>query len=382
MSGELEILDERGERSRVRVAARPLLVHGGTLKVVPTADGVRIEHPQRGETLRVHGEDLPCKDLTHGDAVDVGRVRVTWFADDAAGHGSHSRGAGRARTRDAAAGRKVRSRSRKSVWPALLITVAVVLVVLFALRRLGNSTWPRSPMHYVDLAQIQYDNNRPERALETLEFALKEATGDARERAMALQRDIRKLMLENASALEVSAARREHGLLESFVQRYLVEPERPAARELVRLCDAWSERYGEVCGWHPDGKPLLAAVTGLRERFAGTAELGTPESADDVLFAARSRLRFQWRDYRGAMARIDAFLARAAGDERVQAERTRLVREGREWLDKRLRRVDRALERDDLDNAERDLDSLERWVAIPAWEADIAQRRERFEAQR
>ncbi|MFN3241849.1 MAG: hypothetical protein ACE37K_10090 [Planctomycetota bacterium] len=382
MTGELEILDERGERTRCRVAGQPLLVQGGSLRVVPIAGGVRIESPEAGQPLRIHGQDLLCKDLADGQSVDVGRVRVTWFDDGAAAPAGARGGRARAGRDGASAGRRPSRRSPTSTWPAVLITVAVLGVALFVLRRLGNSTWPRSPMHYVELAQIQYDNNRPERALETLEFALKEATGEAKDRALALQRDIRRLMLENAAALEVSAARREHGLLESFVQRYLGQPERPAARELVRLCDDWMDEYGELCEWHPDGKPLRAAVTELRGRYVGDAGLGTPETAADVVFAARSRLRFQWRDYRGAMARIDAFLGRNPDAAEVRAEREQLLRDGAEWLGKRLRRIDAALQRGDTGNAERDLDNIDRWVALPEWQAEIEQRRKRLEAQR
>lgn len=378
MNGELEILDERGERNRVRVATQPLLIQGGALRVVPTVSGVRIESPDAGQPLRIDGKERLCKELAHGDSVDVGRVRVTWF-DDAAVTAAGPRSGGRS-GRDGA--RRATRRSRSSIWPALMITVAVLGVALFVLRRLGNSTWPRSPMHYVELAQIQYDNNRPERALETLAFALEEATGEARERAQALERDIRQLMLENAAALEVSAARREYTLLDSFVQRYLRTPERAAARELVRQCDQWRESYGEVCEWHPDGKPIYQAVTDLRARFSGDAALGTPETAADVLFAARSRLRFQWRDYKGAIARIDAFLLRNGDAAEVREEREQMLRDGREWLARRLRRIDAALQRGDVGNAERDLDSIDRWVALPEWQADIDARRSKLDAQR
>ncbi|MCK5944971.1 MAG: hypothetical protein KAI24_23490, partial [Planctomycetes bacterium] len=137
-----------------------------------------------------------------------------------------------------------------------------------------------------------------------------------------------------------------------------------------------------VCGWHPDGKPLLAAVTGLRERFAPAAGAGSPDTAADVLFAARSRLRFQWRDYRGAFERIDAFLAAHPDAAEVVAARAAMLDDGRDWLDKRLRRLDRALQQGDLDHVERDLESLDRWVAVPEWRDDIERRRRQLDAQR
>ena len=108
---------------------------------------------------------------------------------------------------------------------------------------------------------------------------------------------------------------------------------------------------------------------------------GSPETADDVIFAARSRMRFQWRDYKGAFAALDGFLSSNADDAEVIAERKQMLSDGEQWLQKQLRRLDRQLERGDLDNAEKDLDKMEKWVVIPEWQAVVAERRARWQSQ-
>ena len=89
-------------------------------------------------------------------------------------------------------------------------------------------------------------------------------------------------------------------------------------------------------------------------------------------------LRFQWRDYIGALARIDAFLAPTPDHAEVVVARKSMLEEGEQWLQKRLHRLDRTLERGDTGNAEIDLDQLERWVAIGQWQSRIAERRARW----
>ena len=99
---------------------------------------------------------------------------------------------------------------------ALLLVVAVALV-----RAYSRSTWPHSPQDYVDLARAQLGNRDPQRALDTLTFALGTATGSTREEALALEHDIRAMQLERAERPRLSAARSEHDLLVSFHARYL-----------------------------------------------------------------------------------------------------------------------------------------------------------------
>ncbi|MCK5945122.1 MAG: hypothetical protein KAI24_24245, partial [Planctomycetes bacterium] len=76
MTGELEILDERGARRVVRIDGGAQELVGGAFRVVPVPGGVRVESVQPGETLRIDGEALLCKELRDGESADVGRVRI------------------------------------------------------------------------------------------------------------------------------------------------------------------------------------------------------------------------------------------------------------------------------------------------------------------
>ena len=372
MSGSLEILDERGERTRVRVTGEPLIVCGGTLCVTACVGGVLVKPAAEGATLRVQGRTCRSAQFAHGDAADVGRVRLTWFDDEA---DPTARERGRAATR-------ARQRPVGRVWPAVGITFGVVVAMFFVLRAVDDSTLLRSPDYFLNLAEAQCANERFDLALQTLAFAESGASPEESRRARGIAEKIHRLQRQRAAAVEVAAAESARGLLRSFERRYLTTPSRAAARELVRLCDEWSERYAALRSEHPDAAAMLEDVSRIRAQHVEVAALGSPDVAGDVVFAAKSRMRFIWRDYRGAVERLDAFLATHADDAVVLTARADLLRDGRVWLDKRLRRVDAALERGDLENAARDIASLERWVAISEWRDDVAARKARLDVQR
>lgn len=402
MSHAIEILAVDGSRREVALGRTPHVLAELALQVVPVAGGVRVEPTQAGALLHVEGEDLLCKQLFVGEFVTVAGVRLRCLraaeelsptqgapvavASKRTATAARVRSPGRAPSARsssqpaATASRRVR---RKTSWlPASAITAAILVVVVFVMQRLRNSTWPHSPKHFLELAHAQFDNSEPERALETLSFAMRDGTGEVREMAIALDKRIRRRLLDNASAAQVSAAEQQHDLLQSFVASYLNRPERPAAREYVRLCDDWLSLYREACMTHSQGQPMLDWVEQTRERYAAAAELHQPESAADVIFAASSRMRFQWRDYIGALARFDAFLQADTANEAVIAARKAMLEEGEEWFQTRMRRLDGTIQRGDVGNAERDLAQLDRWVAIPQWLAQIGKRRQRLAALR
>jgi hypothetical protein len=403
-------------------------IAGWHFRFVRTATVVRIEPMRPGGTVEVNGQALFCKDLRAGDVIDVAGVQLRWLPEApaapsgaAAGPvegaapraalraplrtearedpvGTSGRGtaggtsgaAARVRgatTRVAAGktGARLRPRARRTpVWvPVLSLSALVCVAALLGIRHFQGSTWPNSPQHYVDLARAQFGNHDPERALVTLGFALREATGATRTEALQLEADIRRMLLETAERPKIAIARQEHDLLLEFSERYLRDGgERPAVRELVRACDQWLQRHREVCALVTEGGPLLRTIEELRARHVAAAALSEPDTAADVIFAARARLRFQWRDYRGAMARLDAFLAARPADPDVVAERAKLLAEGERWLQGKLRSIDGLLDRGDTDNAERDLAQLERWSALPEWAAAVAERKQRLPAAR
>lgn len=397
-------------------------IAGWHFRFVRTATVVRIEPMRPGGTVEVNGQALFCKDLRAGDVIDVAGVQLRWLPEApvassgaAAGPqvGAAPRAAPRAplraeargdpagtadtagaparvpgATTRAAAGKpraRLRPRARRTpVWvPVLSLSALVCVAALLGIRHFQGSTWPNSPQHYVDLARAQFGNHDPERALVTLGFALREATGATRTEALQLEADIRRVLLETAERPKIAIARHEHDLLLEFSERYLRDGgERPAVRELVRACDQWLQRHREVCALVTEGGPLLRTIEQLRARHVAAAALSEPDTAADVIFAARARLRFQWRDYRGAMARLDAFLAAHPADSDVVAERAKLFAEGERWLQGKLRSIDGLLDRGDTDNAERDLAQLERWSALPEWAAAVAERKQRLAAAR
>ena len=347
------------------------------LRFVKTARGVRVEAVRAGGTVVVNGDDLFSKDLDAGDVIELGAVQVRWL-----GARRPAPAAPRATARAArgAGGSVRRPRSRGApTW--LMVSGALLLCVAIAalgLKALAGSTWPHGPQDYVDLAREQLGNHEPQRALDTLEFALRDARGAVRDEALGLQADIRRMLVERNEQPLAQAAREQHDPLAAFEARYLQGAvERPAAREFVRQADAWLARHGELCRRHSDGKPLLRYVESARARYAPAAALGEPESAQDVSFAVAAHLRFQWREYPAALARLDAHLARTP-DAALRAERERLLEEGEQWLQQKLRQIDQLLDRGDRSNAARELQSLERYSMRPQWEPAIAERKARL----
>jgi hypothetical protein len=344
------------------------------LRFVPIDGGVRVEPARAGGRVVVNGESLFCKDLRSGDIVTLGALRLRFVASVvvAAPRAATDRAGGRVAAAPRERGRRggtLRPRRSKTWIPVVSIVCVLIAIGVLVVRRLSTSTWPSSPQHFVDLARAQLQNNQPQHALDTLAFALPEATGPTRTEALELEKRIRAMLLAVAEMPKVVAARQEHDFVTSFAAMHGVDGAgRPVAREIVRLCDQWLARHAEVCGRHPDGGPLLTTVRGLRERHAPAAALGEPDSTADVIFAAEARVRLQWRDYLGAMERLEAFLQRHPGDAQVVAARERLLAEGEAWVQARIRGIELLLARGDRDNAARDLAQLDRWSLLPAWQ--------------
>ena len=259
----------------------------------------------------------------------------------------------------------------------------IVLLGYGLLQHFKHSTWPSSPQHYVDLAREQLANRQPDLALATLAFARKDATGAVRVQAEQLEAEIRRLLLETAAMPKVSAARTERDALLAFAARWLKDgAPRPAARELVLRCKQWLANHAEVCANHSDGKELLRAIEELQARYLVAARLDAPEEAADVLFFAQERLSVRWRDYKAAVARLDAFVKANPSAAEVARKRTELLAEGEQWLRGKLDNIANLLARGDTGNARRDLEELDRKSVLPAWEALVAPVRARVAAAR
>jgi hypothetical protein len=401
MSGRIEITDADGHKRFVGMPGARLLVGSAAgadvqvrgpgieaqhLRFVRSGAGVRVEPVQPGGSVTVNGERLFCKDLGPDDVVELGRAQLRWIAAGPPAEAQAAAGRGKVSSRrhkEPARRAATRRRSAVPAWlPVTGVIAAVLVAAVLVLRALSESKWPSTPAQYVELARQQAANDKPQLALETLAFVLEDATGAVREEALGLEATLRQLVAEGADSAKVQAARAEHDRLRSFQERYLRDAAgRPAAREFVRLCDQWLSRHGAVCRANTEGQPLLRFVEEQRARHVALAGLGEPDTAADVTFAAQSRLRFTWRDYRGAVDVLDRFL-KSNDDAAVRAERERLVTEGLEWLSGKLRNVDLLLERGDRDNAEKDLQQIERWAMLPEWEGLVKERRARLEGAR
>jgi hypothetical protein len=355
------------------------------VRLVRAGNKVRVEPVRNGATVDVNGEPLFCKDLEPGDEIEFGACTLRWIVKHApTGRPAAGRPAPRVQARaparpQAAPQPRTPRAPRSRGTPAWMMVSGVVLLVLvgivLALQAFAKSNWPHTPQDYVDLAREQLANSQLQRALDTLQVAIEHADGGTRDQALKLQGDIRRLLVERTEVPKVQTARQQQELLASFEARYLqAAVERPAAREFVRLCDEWLAQHGELCRRIAEGNSLVQFVDQRRARYAAAAALAEPDTAADVVFAAQTKLRFQWRDYRSAIARLDAFLA-AHPDDSVRAERARMVTEGEQWLQGKLRNIDQLLARGDRDNAERDLQQIEQWSMLPEWEPLVQERR-------
>ncbi len=387
------------------------------LRFVRTDVGVRVEPCRPGASVVVNGEELFCKDLAPNDVVDLVGLRLRWLPEPKApAKAAPARPAPAASTapvaeplrpeparaaappprpvrsavrdRNAADGadrdERPRRRAKSVGWGPFLVVFGLVLGgAVVAVKLLSNSTWPSSPADYVDLAREQLRNNQRERALETLAFAMKDATGAVREDALALYASVQKLHGEFAIAPKVDIARQELGLVTKFAERNLRDKAtRPAAREFVRSCDRWLQRHREVCTASEDGKVLLRSLEEQRGRYVAIAAMEEPDTMEDVLFGARAKMSLQWREYKVAIRALDDYLAAHPGDAVVTAERETMLREGEEWLRGRLRLVDQLVNRGDTGGAQRDLRNLEEWSVLPQWEPLVKAYRAKLPADR
>lgn len=407
MGDRLEIADvESGDRRIVDVPATTvhlvLTADGGLeldtvgtgalVRLVPTRNGYRLEPSAPGGHVVVNGEELFCKDLRAGDAFVLGGHRLRWLGSPGPATGGAGAAEARARTGSrrpapaggeataARAGRRGASRSRRSAVPVATAVAIALGVAALTLRACARADWPRTPQHYVDLARTQFAGGRGNEALATLDFALRDATGATRVAAEALRREVEQALVAAADVVVLQTAREDLERLEAFRDRFLAtDRSRPPARELVRQCDAFLQQHGAALQRAEGGAPLLQQARALRDAHATLADLASPDVAADVVFAARAGLRFQTREYKAAVARLDAFLLQNPGAAEVDRERTAILAEGATWLAERLRQVDGLLARGDRDGARAMFRALERHALLPEWEPMAAPTRSRLQ---
>jgi hypothetical protein len=358
------------------------------VRIVRTRKGLRLEPVRAGSLVSVSGQDLFCKDLAHGDWFSVGGHRVSFVADAAA---SNARAQAVPHTRRSSATsdveraeapqRVAKTPSRTS--PVLIGSlVSLALLCAFVLFRfLDAATSGRDPKELLTFASIQLENGQYARARATIEDAMKDGDPDIRRDGEALRSRIDAVEREALFVVVLQTAREEDEALRSFVDRYARPAlERPAARELLSMCDAWLSRHEAQLARHASGDALLRSVRSLRETAVANAQLDQPESAQDAAFAARARLRFMVREYKAAILLIDTFLATHPGDAVATAERAAILAEGKEWIDKQQKRIAQHADRGEWDRAREELAKIDRHALLPEWESAFVDVRARIAA--
>jgi hypothetical protein len=382
MKGDVLVLGS-GAGAQIRVQAPG--VEDEHLRFSRLGTHVRVEPVRAGATVDVNGEPLYCKDLDDGDVIEVAGLQLRWIAAQKAVSVPASAAARGSRSRRDEPSDKPARKSRSQGMPGSLRLSLVVLGVLvagFVAMRLSKQIALLSPEEQLELAREQMGNHRREMALATLDELLPRASGTTLQEATDMRAAILRIQAESAEMPKVIAARGAQEVLIAFHTRYLEgASNRPPAREFVRQCDDWLAEHGELCRRHSDGKHLAAWVEEHRARHLAQAALGEPDTATDVTFAVESRLRFQWRDYRGAIRALERYLA-ANDDATVRRLREETVAAGEEWLQGKLRYIDQIIDRGDLGNAGRDLEQIERWSMLPQWEPLVRERQRRLAAAR
>jgi len=401
-SGASRTLEVQGDQCYVGVTAAGDIdlcdgAQGAVLRLERVAGGYRLEPVAAGQLLVINGEELYCKDLQSGDVIEVGRQRLRWVAAarpvsspplGATLPGRRPRGAGRsaaamprAMARGTASGRTRRPGAGLPALLPILITIASITGAVILFQVLWSAHLQRTPQHYLDLARAQFGNGHIEEARATLEIPLAEAGGRVRSEAEQLRGRIDAVMIEIADQSALRRGERDAELLHSFVARYLgASSGRPEAREFVRCCDVWLAEHEEPCGRFDEGRLVVSAVEEMRQRHWEQSGLPEPDDGEDVVFAARARLRFMVRDYRSAMAILDAFCRDRSGPEldRVERARREILAEGEVWLRRRLQMVERMLERNDRIRARSEMAIIDRRAVLPQWEELAAPVRERL----
>lgn len=416
-SGARRSLELQGGTVHLAVRDGTLLatpeVGTASLRLVPTARGRRLEPVRPGGTVVVSGVELFCKDLAPGDTFVVDGLRATWRGDappiavpraragvDAAPRSSSPsprreadaeprasrpvvdavRGS-RHRDEAAPASERKAPRPRPATQKALvfsLVSVAILLGVV-ALRWLDTQVGQHGPDELLTFARIQFDSGQFDRSLRTLDEAEAKAEGDARIRdaAARLREDVRKTRAENARGAAVQRARTALDEVSAFGDRYGgTSLPRPAARAFVRRVVAWEREHEVALRGAKDGEALLAQAASMRIAAEPVAAMATPDTAEDAVFEARAHLRFVVREYKAAVAGLEAFVRDHAGDELAQRELAAIRSEAVEWSKAQATSMQGMLSRGERDEVRQKFAQIEKHALLAECEECFAAVRE------
>lgn len=403
-----------GDNDALRLTGEGVGPH--QLRFVRTELGYRVEPGRDGAALVVNGVAVARRELRHGDRLAIGPLTIAYREDGKPwpvdpepvsggldlkiapiaakkpslhGGGAASRaaeGARRAHTAVGEGGAARRAAKRGGagkpwiLWNLLLVIAVVAFLVI---RSLLASRGEHDARDLVTLAESQHRALDHESALATLALALERFPADPlRPRIVELQRAVRIAMQLRLDLPLIRAAESARIEIDRVVLYYLAkEPNRPAAREVVRLADAWLAAHGALADRSPEVAELKRLVTGARETWSKHAGLGEPDTADDVLFVAERKLRFERRRYLDAFALLDAWLAgpgasaSAADQTRVRTRKQEMHDDGPRWIVERRAAIERMLQLGQRDRAREELEALVEDKLVPAeWLGDAAEK--------
>ena len=219
-----------------------------------------------------------------------------------------------------------RSRPSKKGLPAWAISGIFVLVVgaigLFVWRAFLFSAEQAAPeaATRIQVAQALFDQGRMDEALGRLDLAEKEElTAAERAQVEALRTKIADLRAEAEAARKHADGARLFSWLEKYEKESLAgAPDVPRVRLFLKRARQFREEY--------PGHPSLDWLDRQESRFAGIVDLDDPADWPSVKWEVRSFVRGMPRNYRGAFACLDGFLARTPeGPEHDQAARYKVL---------------------------------------------------------
>ena len=309
-------------------------------------------------------DGVPCfeLELDDGDTIRVGDVSFTYRVA-VEKRSPTERSKTRSQLPGGARHKKATRRRRMPRW-LVVSNIVVVAMAGFALlyQEFSGAGFSRTSSDLLRLAQQQWERGRAEVALNTLESARSTATDDQARGAVAeLDRRIRVEIEARWHGVRLRNAETDLRSMRNVEERYLIpNPEfRPAARELLRLVRQWYALFGEHVVSVPGMGPVEEKVQALRRRYEGVAAMHEGDTVEDVLFAARWRIRIRPRRVLEALDMLEQWLNENGEDPAVRQVLDECLEEGRSMARRRLELVGQLLRRKMMRDARSTLEEVE-----------------------
>ena len=272
-----------------------------------------------------------------------------------------------------------RSTSSRGTPPWAVMSLAVLggVVTILVLVKILSASSGRDPGSLLNLAEHKLKRGEVSVARSYVDQAEQGNPDVATQRRIReIRARIDRVARRSADLNAIAAAGRGYNHLQRVKETYLdgKPMRRAAAREFVREADEWLAEHRDVCSRYDEERALVDTVVSWRSTYAAPAALGEPDNADDVVFAAS---RLVWpkykRDYRGALAKLDAWLAAnpdSPDAARVREQRETWVVDSGPFFEKACGAIDRLIRADRVGMA---LDRIRYLEArsLPGW-ADAA----------